>query len=288
MFFPLFLAVAAFLAASCEDKLIPDAPVVIDEPNTPSEEAKDSIWIKNCPEGFLLGTETHIYASFNKEVPKDFRATLKSSDESILRVSPGASGWDFYVSASKLGTATLTLSFGEAEAVYSFSSYGKVIPTLSIDEDFMMLLTLVPSSSEKAYPVTGNLSLQMQGTASVICAYMDDKNHNNSHETLYDHQSVSLSFMCEDIPLGESIIVKDLSKLKEYLDNGIWSNSFEEDSRYQEGGFYYYYMDYYEPDRLSVGYDLRDDKGMPLTMEIDIASVKARGWSEEKVSIEAQ
>jgi len=284
---PLLAAAIAILAASCEDKLVPDAPVVVPgEPEEPVAEARDSVWIKDCPEGFLLGTETHIYAAFNKDVPKDYRATLRSSDESVLRVSPGASGWDFYVTAAKLGEASLTLSFNGVESVYTVSAFEKVVPTVSVDEDFMMRLRFVASDSEGAYSVVGPLSMQMQGTASVVCAYMDDRNNGNSHETVYDRQSVSLGFLCEDIPLGESIVIKDLTPLKELLDSYIWSNSFEEDGKYEAGGFYYEYKDYYSLDRLDIGYDLRDEKGQSLRLTVDMDSLKERGWWEENVSIE--
>ncbi len=284
---PLLAAAIAFLAVSCEDKLVPDAPVVVPEkPDEPVVPAKDSVWIKDCPEGFLLGTETHVFAAFNKDVPKDYRASLRSSDESILRVSPGASGWDFYVTAAKLGEASLTLSFNGVEAVYKVTAFEKVIPTITVDDEFMMRLKFVASDSDEAYSVVGPMSMQMQGTASVVCSYMDDRNHNNSHEILYDYKHISLSFLCENIPLGESIIIKDLSPLKELLDGYIWSNSFEEDGRYGEGGFYFDFKDYYCLDRLDIEYDLRDEKGEALIITVDMESMKERGWLEKDVSIE--
>lgn len=277
------LAAIILMASSCEDKIVPDYP----KPDIPVQpEEPDAVWISDCPGGFALNTETHIYAQTNKNVPSGYRASLVSSDERVIRVTPGSTGWDFYITAAILGEATLTLEYNGTRQVYSVSSFQKVIPTLYVDKDYQLRFRLVPSDSEKAVEVKGKLSLQMQGSMIVKAQYMNDQVYGNGHGYETDRVFGRISCSMNEVPTKEPFIVSDLSCVKDALEDGIQSNAWEEDLMYGAGGFYYFWMEDYYPEEFDIRYNMYDEQHNKVELTVDCSAIASDGWKDSILRVD--
>lgn len=272
---------AAALMASCGD----DIEVQIPDPAPEPVETPDEVWIKDCPAGFVLGQEMHIYAGFNKEIPAGYRASLVSSDEKVLRVAPGTTGWDFYVTGVSLGSACLTLSYNGASEKYDMTCFQKVIPTITFGADYRLMFSLVPSDAEDAIEIAGRLYLEMDGKAGIVADYCDDRTHGQTHETLYDYQSVHINYALSEIPLKETFMVADLTKLKDYIDRGITSWYWDEALPRTGQPGYEDYRDDYEADYFELRYRFYDENRRNIPITFDFSQVKHDGWSERHITI---
>lgn len=270
---PLLAAMALF-AASCEDNVMPDVPV----PVIPEEPAPEEVWIKDCPEGFALNTETHIYAACSNDVPDGYRASLRSSDESVIRVSPGVTGWDFYVTAASKGVATLTLSYNEAIAEYEVSSFEKVMPVLSVDKDYRMTFRLLPSDDEDAYALTGRVFMELDGKASVSAHLYDDRVYGHDHQGYIDYVTVPIHFDRGEISYKEPMPLADLSRLKDAMEYGavcwVWDDALPRTG--QPG--YEDFIEYYSPDSFDLRYNIKDESGRDVPLRVDLSAIEGDGW----------
>lgn len=268
------LAAMAFFAASCEDKIVPNVPVVPENPVVEEE----TVWIKDCPQGFALNAEAHIYAACNKDVPAGYRASLRSSDESVIRVSPGSTGWDFYVTAASKGSATLTLSYNDASASYEVASYEKVMPVLSVDKDYRMSFRLKPSDAEDAYALSGKLFMELNGKAVVSALLYDDRIYGHDHQGYVDYVEAPIIFERGEISYKEPMLIADLSSVKYAMETGalcwVWDEALP---RTSEPGYEDYY-EYYQPYRFDLRYSLKDESGNDVPLFVDITEIILDGW----------
>lgn len=278
---PLFAAMA-FFAASCEDRVMPDVPTPV-IPEEPVEE-ETQVWIKDCPEGFALNAEAHIYAACNKDVPAGYRASLTSSDEAVIRVSPGVSGWDFYVTAASKGKATLTLAYDGVKAVYEVSSFERVMPVLSVGEDYQMFLKLVASEDEDAYALTGKIFLEMDGQAVVSALLYDDRVYGHNHQGYMDYVKANIHFDKGEISYKEPMFIADLSPLKEAMEYGalcwVWDEALP---RTGQPGYEDFYV-YYSPESFDLRYNFKDESGKDVPLKIDISAIEKDGWKYVQIN----
>lgn len=277
---------ALLVLASCENKITPDFPTPNPDPVVPVEPVKDSVWIRDCPEAFALNLETHIYAASNKDVPLGYRANLRSSDESVLRVSPGSTGWDFYVTAASVGEASLTLEYNGVSSSYTFRSYERAIPTLYVTKDYKLCFAFVPSESEEAIGLNAPVSLYMQGAMTAIAQYMDDQTYGKNHGYLTDIVTSRISFGCDCMPTKEPVVIADLSNVQYALGEGIESNAWEDDYMYgTAGGFYYHWHEDYNPDAIQIDYALEHELEGKIGLKFDYSAIASDGWKEKHIDL---
>lgn len=275
-------AATVALMMSCEGKIdIPDVP----EPGPDPIEVEDEVWINDCPKGFALGREMHIYASFNKEIPAGYRASLTSSDESVLRVSPGTSGWDFYVTGVSKGPASLTLSYNGASRRYDVNCYQKVIPTVTFTKDYELTFVIVPSDSDEAVEISDHMYLEMDGKAAIEAEYIDDRIYGHDHKSQFENKSVRVHFSLAEVPQKERFIISDMSDLMRWMDVGVTSYYWDEAlPRTGQPGYEDYREDYY-PDLFEIRYRFFDDQGRSCPLTFDFSQVENDGWKGELISI---
>ena len=277
------LALMAVL--SCE----PEETGGIDiEPTPDPPEVEFSVRIDGIPTIIGLGSETHLYSRCSAEVPQGYRSHLSSSDEKVVRVAEGTTGWDFYVIGESEGSAVLTLTYNGKEARYSVSVCRKVIPTLSISKDYEMHFEFVDTDSGDGVFLTGQFTLSMQGSVSVRAEYTDARRDGHRNDTMVSIVESKIQFSGIQLPADRKVVLADLQDVRRALADGIWSNSWEEDPYYSEGGFYYDYKDEYYPNGGFLSYTLVDEDGRPHGIVLDLSEISGYGWDMEMFDIEQQ